>query len=200
MCLFTHLWGDWLVDCAREKKNDVYSSSTLGLAHWTPIHKRSISIQQLLQPCSNGRPARISYFVPRDSVRLCRLYKKRTVLLVLAACCSGMWWNFHRRKNMKKKWKKTQHKLYERLSTSLVQSFTFSNLLRCLSACSQTCLDLHASAPLLFEWWFFGNFHRFRCFAVQTNVRRIIIVVHILYFTYTLSQPTVFYVCVCVRG
>lgn len=47
MCLFTHLWGDWLVDCAREKRYALYAPCS----YWrieTPIHKRSISASTII--------------------------------------------------------------------------------------------------------------------------------------------------------
>lgn len=161
-CGFLHTFEvtGWLI--VRAKKRDMHSSSQrTQLAHWTPIHKRSISASTIitaLQQQATGK--NFQHFVPRDSVRDCvDSTRKRTVMLILNVVRCLLLRNvveffIERSQNNQ------QHKLHELLSTSLVQSFTFSNLLGCLSANARFALE---RSSFKFERWFFGYFHRFRC-------------------------------------
>lgn len=145
--------------------------------------KEASQHQQLLQPCSNRRPARISHFVPRDSVRLC---KKRTVLLMLfAACCSGMWWNFHR-----KRWKKAANINF--MNHYLHLSFNHSHLAICFDTCLHACerSNLHCERSSFIWTMIFRIFssismrcHTNKC-APYHDCRA-----HITLYLHTFSQP-----------
>lgn len=130
-CAFLHTFEvtGWLIVRAKNDMHCTLNRAAIGALKHQFI-KEASQHQQLLQPCSNRRPARISHFVPRDSVRLC---KKRTVLLMLfAACCSGMWWNFHR-----KRWKKAANINF--MNHYLHLSFNHSHLAICFDTCLHAC-------------------------------------------------------------